>query len=245
MARTSDIARLARLDLLAARLKADAPMTVTELAAEFGVSRRTLTRDIELLRARGLPVEADRGRGGGVRMSATWGVGRLQLSYREAVDLLVSLAVAEQTGSPILMANLAPIRRKLMASFSRESRSRIDQLKSRLLIGGPASAQVLAAHAAPDGKVVEALHEAFLLLQPARIGYRDGSGARTLRIIEPHYLLLNFPVWYVLAYDPAKQAVRTFRCDRLSSVRPLADRFRLRPVEAFRAWLEGTDIRIP
>lgn len=66
-------------------------MAIGALADEFGVSRRTLTRDIALLRDRGLPVDADRGRGGGVRVASTWGVGRLTLDYREAVDLLVSL----------------------------------------------------------------------------------------------------------------------------------------------------------
>jgi predicted DNA-binding transcriptional regulator YafY len=133
MARSADLARLERLDLLATRLKSDEAMSIGDLAEEFGVSRRTLTRDIELLRNRGVPVDADRGRGGGVRVSSNWGVGRIHLGYREAVDLLVSLAVAEQTGSPILMANLVPIRRKLMASFSPHDRSRINRLKSRLL----------------------------------------------------------------------------------------------------------------
>lgn len=245
MARRSDYARLERLDLLATRLKAEEVMSVGDLAEEFGVSRRTLTRDIELLRNRGLPVDADRGRGGGVRVNATWGVGRIHLSYREAVDLLVSLAVAEQTGSPILMANLVPIRRKLMASFSRQDRDRVNHLKSRLLIGGPASAQVMSSYAAPTAQVVEALHEAFVMMRLARIIYEDGAGSRTERIIEPQYLLLNYPVWYVLAYDPLREGVRTFRCDRLRSVRPLADRFQLRPVQAFRAGLEGVDIIIP
>jgi predicted DNA-binding transcriptional regulator YafY len=245
MSRTSDLARFERLDFLATRLKADEPLSVGDLAQELGVSRRTLTRDIELLRDRGLPVEADRGRGGGVRLSANWDVGRIHLGYREAVDLLVSLAVAEQTGSPILMANLAPIRRKLMASFSSGDRGRINQLKARLLIGGPASAEVMASHVAPRVKVVEALHEAFVMMQPARILYVGGTGSLTERLIEAQYLLLNYPVWYVLAYDTSRQGIRTFRCDRLRTVRPLNGRFRLRPVADFRAGLEGVDIVMP
>jgi predicted DNA-binding transcriptional regulator YafY len=245
MARTSDASRLRRLDLLSSRLKAEEPMAIGALAVEFSVSRRTLTRDIALLRDRGLPVDADRGRGGGVRVASTWGVGRLNLDYREAVDLLVSLAVAEQTRSPILMANLAPIRRKLMASFSANSRGRINQLKARLLIGGPASASVMSSYDAPKPRVVEALHEAFLTMQIAQITYSDGEGRRTKRIIEPQYLLLNYPVWYVLAHDPGRQAIRTFRCDRLQAVQPLGDTFSPRGVEDFRAGLEGVDIIVP
>lgn len=245
MGRTADAARLDRLDLLSSRLKADEPMSVGGLAEEFGVSRRTLTRDLALLRDRGMPIDADRGRGGGVRVSSNWSVGQLNLSNREAVDLLVSLAVVEQARSPILMANLTPIRRKLMASFSSINRQRIDRLKARLLIGEPASAAVMTNYAAPAPRVVEALHQGFLMLQQVRITYEDGNGNRTQRIIEPQFLLLNYPVWYVLAWDTMRTDARTFRCDRLRAVRLLADRFAPRPLAVFRAGLEGVDIIIP
>jgi predicted DNA-binding transcriptional regulator YafY len=243
--RKTDSSRLARLELLESRLKTDEPLSIGALAVEFGISSRTLTRDVALLRERGVPVDADRGRGGGVRVSITWGVGRLNLTYREAVDLLVSLAVAEQAKSPILMANLAPIRRKLMASFSSVTRQRINQLKARLLIGQPASAAVMTTHAVPAAKVVESLHEAFLMMQVARITYEDGDGKRTQRLIEPQFLLLNYPVWYVLAWDPVREGVRTFRCDRLKAVVPLEERFVQRPLDAFRAGLEGAGIILP
>lgn len=59
------------------------------------------------------------------------------------------------------------------------------------------------------------------------------------------YLLLNYPVWYVLAYDPVRGAIRTFRCDRLQAVQPHEETFSLRRVEDFRAGLEGLDIIVP
>jgi len=62
---------------------------------------------------------------------------------------------------------------------------------------------------------------------------------------QPQYLLLNYPVWYVLAYDPGRQAIRTFRCDRLQAVQPLGETFRLRGVADFRVGLEGLDIDVP
>ena len=128
MNRASTIGRLQRLELVTARLKSDDSLVVADLAREFGVSVRTLTRDIQILRDQGLPVDADRGRGGGVRLHWSSGIGRLSLSYAEAVDLLVSLAVAEQMKSPLLMANLGSVRRKLMASFAPSMRRKIKSL---------------------------------------------------------------------------------------------------------------------
>jgi predicted DNA-binding transcriptional regulator YafY len=235
-----------RLDRLAARLKADELLTLGVLAAEFGTSVRTLSRDVALLRAQGLPVETDRGRGGGIRLHWSWGIGRLKLSYQEAVDLLVSLAIAEQMRSPLLMANLAPIRRKLMASFSPALRDRIDTLRARILIGQSASPFVLAAFAEPDEEVVRRLHRAFVAMHALDITYRRGDGQTSARRIEPHVLFLNYPIWYVVAWDRSRDAVRTFRCDRIVSAEVVAeDNFERRPLHAFREALDGAEAMEP
>lgn len=242
MKRASASARLERLDYLTARLKSDEPLVMQDIAAECGLSRRTIMRDIGLLRDRGLPVEADRGRGGGVRIGRTWGIGRLNLSYREAVDLLVSLAVVEQLRSPILMANLATIRRKLAASFGPDARGRIARMKSRILVGESASGFVLKNYRGPPNAVVEKLHQAFLTTRTAAIQYRSGTGSLSHRKVQPHYLLLNYPVWYALCWDELRNAVRTFRCDRMVDVAVGEDTFSVLPASAFREVLETGNI---
>lgn len=215
-------------------------MTVSGLAAEFGVSLRTMARDIAVLRERGLPVEADRGRGGGIRIDRRWGVGRLTLSYHEAVDLLVSLAIAEQLNSPWLIANLSSIRRKLIASFSPSLKDRIAGLRSRILVGKAASAAVLQSFVPPPpsgGDLLAAFLEARLLT----IGYEDVQGRRSERLIEPQFLLLNYPVWYVIAWDHARDASRSFRCDRIRKAEAMPQTFRLRPMEVFNEAMAGID----
>lgn len=240
MPHTSLQGRLERLDLLATRLKADEPMTVAELANEFGISSRTLSRDLALLRERGLPIEADRGRGGGVRLNRMWGIGRLSLSYREAIELLVSLAIAEQLRSPWLIANLAPIRRKLVASFAPAMRQRIDGLRRRILVGGSASADVLGGFSGVKDGCSEALFRAFLETRMLSIGYRDMKGRRTERQVEPQILLLSYPIWYLVAWDQGRGAVRSFRLDRIERAQVQDQHFNLRMPTVFRAALEGT-----
>ncbi len=241
MKRASTIGRLQRLEFITSRLKSDEPLVVGDIAEEIGVSVRTLTRDIQILREQGLPIEADRGRGGGVRLHWSWGIGRVNLNYSEAVDLLVSLAVAEQMKSPLLMANLGSVRRKLMASFSPTMKHKISKLKSRVLIGESASPFVLSAFSVPNTRVVERLHQAFLMMRRIHIHYRDVSGEETERAIEPQYLLLSYPVWYVLTWDHLRDDVRTFRCDRIKRASVLDDVFRLRPLTQFETAMEGID----
>jgi len=105
MAKSETLPRIERLEHLVSRLRANEPLILRDIAKEFGISLSTINRDIALLRKRGIPVEADRGRGGGVRIGATWGVGRVALTYREAIDLLVSIASIEKMQLSMMLGN--------------------------------------------------------------------------------------------------------------------------------------------
>lgn len=229
---------------MAVRLKQDAPCTIADLAREHGVSTRTVARDLSLMREQGMQIDADRGRGGGLRLDRNWGVGRLNLSYAEAVDLLISIAVAERMNSPMFLASLGSVRRQLVASFSPEKRDRVNRLKSRILIGVTASTYVQASVAAPPARVVRALHQGFADLETLDIRYRREDGTATRRRIEPHYLLLKYPVWYVLAKDSLRQAPRTFRCDRMVAAERTGQTFRLSPKTDLALSPSGEDLSV-
>ena len=225
------------MELLAAQLKQEEHCTIRDLALQHEVSTRTIARDLSLMREQGMQIDADRGRGGGVRLDRNWGVGRMNLGYAEAVDLLISIAVAEQMKSPLFLANLGSVRRQLIASFSPEKRNRVDGLRSRISIGVTASTHVQAGFASPPKRVVQALHQAFVDLEALDIRYQREDGNTSERIIEPHYLLLKYPVWYVVAFDHLRDAPRTFRCDRILTASRTGTRFLLRPRDDFRALL--------
>lgn len=241
MTRAGTYDRLNRLDLLASRLKAEEPMTVGDLSREFGVSSRTMSRDIAILRERGLPIEADPGRGGGIRLHRTWGIGRLSLSYQEAVELLFSVAIAERLDSPWALVSLSSIRRKLAASFAPGMRERIDGLRRRIHVGLNMSARVLDSFKPPESACMEPMFQAFLEMRTLAITYRDVEGQRTVRSVEPHHLLLKNPVWYLYAWDTGKDAIRCFRCDRIESATIEQNRFSDRPFEGFAEAMKGTD----
>ena len=233
MTRTDAQGRLRRMELLAVQLKQGDHCTVSDLARWLGVSTRTIARDLALMREQGMQIDADRGRGGGVRLDRNWGVGRLNLSYAEAVDLLISIAVAEQMRSPMFLAELGSVRRQLVASFSPEKRRKVERLNSRILVGATASTFVQADASAPPKRVVQALHQAFLGQTELHIRYSREDGKCSERVIAPHYLLLKYPIWYVLAFDRSKEATRVFRCDRVLSAERTDTTFALLPKEAF------------
>jgi predicted DNA-binding transcriptional regulator YafY len=210
MGRRATSSQLRRLEELKALLKAREHATAADLSAELGVSLRTLNRDLAMLRDSGVPIESDRGRGGGLRLQRNWSLGRLHLSPEEAIDLLLSVAIAERMNSPLLLQQLAPIKRKIVAAFSEGYQGKIRSLRKRILVGAPASAQVLASFSPPARKPLAGIADAFFNMKCIGIDYVDQKGVVTSRNVEPQFLYLNVPVWYLLAWDRLRAAVRHF-----------------------------------
>jgi predicted DNA-binding transcriptional regulator YafY len=230
--------RVHRLEELKGLLKAREHVTAAELASALGVSLRTLNRDLELLRDSGVPIDSDRGRGGGLRLQRNWALGRLHFSPAEAIDLLLSIAIAERMNSPLLLQQLAAIKRKIVAAFSEGYQAKIRALRRRILVGAPASQRVVASFAPPQRGAVAGIAEAFFETRCVAIEYADQHGAITAREVEPQFLYLNVPVWYLLAWDRLRGAVRFFRIDRIRSVALLEQRFRLTDPKPFLAEAE-------
>ena len=223
----------ARLETLKSLLAERDTTTAADLASELGVSVRTIHRDLAFLRDLGVPVDGDRGRGGGLRLEHGWSLGRVHLNESEAIGMLVSLTIAEKVGSPLLLGDTRSIARKVATSFAPAQARRIRAIRSRIFVGSPASGRVLAGYAAPPDTVTGPLLDAFASRRVAVVRYQDQQAAVTDRRIELQYLYYSVPVWYVLAWDRLRDDVRTLRIDRIHDVRLLPDQFTRRPEARF------------
>jgi predicted DNA-binding transcriptional regulator YafY len=225
--------RVMRLEMLKALLADRDVATAADLAAELGVTVRTVHRDLATLRQMGVPVEGERGSGGGLRLEHGWSLGRVHLNEQEAISLLLALTIAEKVGSPLLLTDLRSVTRKVNAAFAPAQVRRIRSLRNRILVGSAASTTVLAGYSTPGSAVTGPILEAFSQRRVARIRYADLKGVTTQRDIEPQYLYFNVPVWYALAWDHLRGAVRFFRLDRITTVTVVPQQFRLRPAAVY------------
>ncbi|WP_338864671.1 helix-turn-helix transcriptional regulator [Myxococcus stipitatus] len=224
-----------RLDRVLGLLASRPSWTAPELAEELGVCLRTVRRDLARLEARGVPIESDAGRGGGVRVPPRTGLGRVQLDAHELLDLLLALALAEQLHSPLLLSTVKTLRQKLSASFPPEERARVNGLRRRILVG-PGSRNVAASWMSPAATVLRPIQEAFFEQRALELTYRTND-VSTVRVVEPHYLLLSWPAWFLLVWDHLRGAVRMLRVDRIESAHITDATFRLRNSEAMLATL--------
>lgn len=233
MSNTHFTTRLDRRHRLLALLRSEAYWTTAELRDQLDISQRTLMRELADLKAMGYPIESDRGRGGGIRLRGHWGIDRLHLSHQEVIELVLALSIMERLNSPLLTSNLKAIRQKLFQAFPDNQRRQVSNLRKRIFIGdrvNPASEDTprmkTSAHSAR-------ISEAFLKQQQVEIQYESNSGERTTRVIEPHYILLNWPAWYILAFDHLREDERLFRIDRVQKAAVLEATFRLKPKPRF------------
>jgi len=82
--------RSARLFAIAEMLRARRTgVTAEELADRFGVSVRTMYRDLDTLRDASMPLASERGRGGGYALDRTYSLPPVNFTVREAIVLLV------------------------------------------------------------------------------------------------------------------------------------------------------------
>ncbi|WP_344885965.1 helix-turn-helix transcriptional regulator [Zhihengliuella alba] len=206
----------------------------TELAAELGVTTRSVRRDVQRLRDLGYPIRAEQGAAGGYLLEAGRALPPLLLDDEEAIAVAVGLRLA--TGGSVSGAGEAAVRAlaKLDQVLPARLRGAVEAVaQSTVSLDGSRGT----AESVPSGTLVEI---ARAIRTPERIvfDYAKAYGRPSdlaERRAEPYRLVSAGRRWYLMAYDVDRDDWRTFRLDRVGTVRRTGWRFRPReapdPVE--------------
>ena len=190
---------------------------MADLAREVGASRRTVLRDIGALRDQGFVIHSEPGRGGGLQLDPQSMQTTARLSVAEVFALLISVATMRAAGylpfSQLADAGLAKIERALPSDKIRDLRRFLDCLH----VGRLSPLQDISDMGSIDPTLFPAFEAAFLRQTCLRFRYRDAQGRQTKREVEPQALLILPPLWYLVAWDPARKDFRHFRMDRIHS----------------------------
>lgn len=224
-------ARLNRLDRLQAMIADGEVRHVAELAVALAVSERTLARDLVVLRQRGIALESDIGRGGGVRLSRHARVGDTVLRETQAMELLLALTVSEVLGAG-LVGNMAALRGTVARAFAPADRAGIARLRRRIWVASPVSEMARSSKRREQPASRAALQRAFFRFSVCNLTMQMARAA-SAAVVEAHYLLWAWPFWYVLSWDISRQATRTFRLDRIRNAVVLPANFQMRSAELF------------
>ncbi len=216
-------------------LRAHEATTVAEIAAALEVSVRTVHRDLATLRDQGVPISSDSGPGGGVRLERARGLTAVHLSLEEVVALWLAANLSATASSLPWGSAARSGLEKLFASVPKERARGMRELCRRVVVGRPASARVLAEVGTPPEELLAVFERAFREQVCLSFDYQDRHGKASRRLVEPHGLLVEAPVWYVLARDVEKSAARIFRMDRIRRARVVPERSFVPDMEGLKA----------
>jgi len=205
-----------RQDAIVRNLRRNGTSTVAALAQAVGASKRTVLRDISALRDEGFVIHSEPGRGGGLQLDARSVQTTVRLSVAEVFALLISVESMRAAGgvpfSGLAEAGLAKIEKALPADKVRDLRRFLDCV----FVGKLAPQVNISDMGTMDPALLPAFETAFLQRLYLRFEYRDVKGAVTHRYVEPQAMLILPPLWYLVAWDPARKDFRHFRMDRIS-----------------------------
>jgi predicted DNA-binding transcriptional regulator YafY len=198
--------RASRLVNLLLLLQSRGGMTASQLAEELEVSVRTIHRDVEELSAAGVPIFAERGPLGGIRLIDGYRTRLTGMTADEAEALFLSglSGPAAQLG---LGTVVAAAQLKVMAALPPELRSRASRLVQRFHLDAAGWFQ-----ANEEVPHLTSLSTAVWEGRAVAVDYDRGDDVVS-RTLGPLGLVLKGGIWYVVAAVDGQ--VRTYRASRV------------------------------
>jgi predicted DNA-binding transcriptional regulator YafY len=209
--------RADRLLSILIELQLHGTSTAEHLARRFAVSRRTIYRDIDALDTIGVPVYADRGPGGGIRLVDGYRTRLTGMSQPET-EALMLIGLAAPAADLGLAEHAASARLKLLASLPPQATDAALRVGERFHLDpvdwyrrAPATPPLL-------GTVSQAVWRGHRL----SIDYESWE-VRGHRVVEPLGLVMKAAQWYLVAR--ARTRLRTYRVDHIRDATVLDEPF--------------------
>lgn len=184
-------------------------VTAKELADRFEVSTRTIYRDIEVLSNAKIPVYANKGKGGGIRLLDDYVLDKSLLSEDEQNQILFAIQSMEKIGNK----DEKSVLEKLSSIFNKRKTNWIE---------------VDFSDWGTDGKLdnsFEIIKEAVLKKRVLEFIYYNAYGQEQKRQAEGLQIYFKDKAWYLRAYCREKQDFRLFKISRMKNVKILEESF--------------------
>jgi predicted DNA-binding transcriptional regulator YafY len=192
-----------------------------ELAAALGVSVRTLHRYMGMLDEMGIPVYSERGPYGGFSLVRGYKMPPLIFSPEEATAVYLGASLVEQMWGKLYQDAARGVLAKLDNVLPDEQRQEVAWARRALHSTGLHRSDI--AQLTPN---LEKLRNAIRDTQRVEMLYHGrGKPQPQVRQVDPYALVHRWGWWYMVGFCHLRQAVRSFRLDRIRELSLLDERF--------------------
>ncbi|ESY77784.1 DNA-binding protein [Mesorhizobium sp. LNHC221B00] len=217
------------LDLIQCLRRHRRPVSGHVLAAELGISIRTLYRDIATLQGQGAPIEGEAGVG--YVLKPGFMLPPLMFSDEEIEAIVLGSRWVAKQPDRRLSAAAANALAKIAAVLPDDLRQGLDA--STLLVGPPA--------AIIEGIDLGIVRQAIRNERKLGFLYRDAGGAASERVVWPFALGFFDKVRVVVAWCEMRQDFRHFRADRIAELKATDMRYPRRRQALLKEWRATLD----
>ncbi|MCD1260292.1 transcriptional regulator [Paenibacillus athensensis] len=180
--------------------------TIKEMADAFGVSERTMHRDLQELCDLGMPLYTEFGPHGGYRLLHKRMLPPILFAEQEAVAMFFAFQSLQYYASLPFEAETASALNKFYHYLPDDAKLTINALKERVAFWSP--------QRTAGSPFLQQLLEAALAQRPVRIVYAS-SGGDSERTVQPIGIYSSGGRWYVPAYCFSRDKALLFRADRV------------------------------
>lgn len=198
--------RLDRLTAILIHLQTKRVVKAQELADRFGVSLRTIYRDVRSLEEAGVPIGAEAGVG---YFLEDYHLPPVMFSQNEASALLFGAKLVDQYTDGSVREAFESALYKIKSVLKRGEKDHLDDLSGQIAVQRAASA------VSGSGTVLSTIQAAIVARHRLRMVYQRQYATDTEREIEPIGLLHYGVGWHLIAWCHLRQAYRDFRTDRI------------------------------
>jgi predicted DNA-binding transcriptional regulator YafY len=192
-----------------------------ELATALSVSVRTIHRYMGMLEEMGIPIYSERGPYGGFSLVRGYKLPPLIFTPEEATVLYMGANLVRDVWGKTYDDAVTAVTAKLDNVLPDDMRQEVARAQQRLVVGG-----LTARDYQPWEPMIHTLRQCIGDGQCARLVYHGISlDQETERVVEPYALTLQWGTWYLVGFCRLRDAVRTFRVDRIRAAQRLAERF--------------------
>jgi predicted DNA-binding transcriptional regulator YafY len=203
--------RFDRITTILIQLQSRKVVRAQDLAERFGISLRTVYRDIRTLEEAGVPLYGEAGVG--YSIVEGYRLPPVMFTPDEAMAFITAEKLMGKFSDAVLQASFTTAMYKVKSVLRGSEKDLVENLEDNILVLETKRDKL------PPGNILDVLLKAVAEKKIARMIYRAfGNEENSDRLIEPIGIFHEHEHWYTIAWCHLRQEYRQFRADRIINI---------------------------